>query len=203
MESPQQPQLPRPVSRVLFQSCSKEAQTELLCRLPIREGELLSGELLNRTRQVLEAFSPRLEVLVRARLRRDDFLKLPETIRSRIKPPASDEEVDVIIYDPASLPRRIRVEGSQQEFMLLEKVAPACPPQRARDSETVPVELAVVVGKDGTVIDVSPLSGPEWLIRPAVDAVRHWRYRPTLLNGFPVEVQTKVTVNCPRTAEPS
>lgn len=87
---------------------------------------------------------------------------------------------------PRPWPQRIRVEGDVQEPMLVEKVMPA--------NATGAIQLEVVVGKDGTVIEVRPVSGPELLIAPAMDAVRRWKYRPTLLNGLPVEVQTVVEV---------
>ncbi|HTU33090.1 MAG TPA: energy transducer TonB [Candidatus Acidoferrum sp.] len=57
------------------------------------------------------------------------------------------------------------------------------------------VRLQAVVGIDGTVRDVEVLDGNPLLTRAAVDAVRQWRYRPTLLNGLPVEVETYITVN--------
>jgi protein TonB len=57
------------------------------------------------------------------------------------------------------------------------------------------VKLAVVIGKDGTVIEVDRLDGPESLISSAVAAVKRWKYKPTLLNGRPVEVETTVEVN--------
>jgi len=52
----------------------------------------------------------------------------------------------------------------------------------------------VIVGKDGTVHDVSLVSGHPLLVAPAKDAVKQWVYQPTLLNGEPVEVVTQVDV---------
>ncbi len=55
--------------------------------------------------------------------------------------------------------------------------------------------LHVVIGADGTVESVEWISGPKWM-RPAVmDAVRQWTYRPYLVNGVPVEVDTTITLN--------
>jgi Gram-negative bacterial TonB protein C-terminal len=188
------PQLPRPISRISFRGCSKETQIKLLAGMPIHEGAMLSDELLQRTLQVAKAFEERLEILVNQVLPREAYLKLPQEIRNRVRPPASDDAVNVTIYDPASLPQRIRVEPRVQDSMLVEKVMPA-PRQPEEDTPaTGAVQLAVVVGKDGTVMDVKPLAGPELLLDPATDAVKRWRYRPTLLNGLPVEVQTTVEV---------
>jgi protein TonB len=58
------------------------------------------------------------------------------------------------------------------------------------------VILEVVVSKDGRVQNVRRLSGRHPLLdTAALDAVRQWRYRPYLLNGEAVEVESTVTVN--------
>jgi periplasmic protein TonB len=57
------------------------------------------------------------------------------------------------------------------------------------------VVLQAILGKDGTVQDLKVLGGPPLLIRVAMDAVRTWRYQPTLLNGEPVDVLTEISVN--------
>jgi len=66
-------------------------------------------------------------------------------------------------------------------------------PGRLRNVQGV-VVLHTVVGQDGGVIDVRPVSGPEELTRAAMDAVKRWRYEPYRVNGQAVEVGTKVAV---------
>jgi outer membrane biosynthesis protein TonB len=56
----------------------------------------------------------------------------------------------------------------------------------------------VAIGKDGVVNDVAFHSGPRDLAQAAIDVVKAWTYKPTLLNGEPVEVATSVTVNFSR-----
>ncbi len=56
------------------------------------------------------------------------------------------------------------------------------------------VVLKVLIGTDGHVVGIQPLSGPPMLINAASDAVREWRYDPFLLNGQPVTATTMVTV---------
>ncbi|HEV2617579.1 MAG TPA: energy transducer TonB [Candidatus Acidoferrales bacterium] len=56
------------------------------------------------------------------------------------------------------------------------------------------VVLHVIIGTDGKVREVQYVSGPPLLRKAAMDAVKQWRYKPTLLNGQPVEVDTTVTV---------
>ena len=57
------------------------------------------------------------------------------------------------------------------------------------------VALRAVISKQGTIENLQAVSGPPLLIKAAVDAVRQWRYRPYVLNGDPVEVDTQITVN--------
>ena len=58
------------------------------------------------------------------------------------------------------------------------------------------VELQVVISNEGIPVDISVLSSPsDDLTQSALDAVRQWRYRPTLLNGAAIQVVTEVTVN--------
>jgi protein TonB len=57
------------------------------------------------------------------------------------------------------------------------------------------VILEVVISKQGSVQNLTVLSGHPLLTTAAIDAVKQWRYQTTLLNGEPVEVVTTVTVN--------
>jgi protein TonB len=88
----------------------------------------------------------------------------------------------------------LRVGGSVQQAKVVREVTPAYPPlaRQARVSGVVRVEATV--GRDGRIVRVQALSGPPLLRQAAVDAVRQWVYRPTLLNGQPVEVVTQVDV---------
>jgi len=58
-----------------------------------------------------------------------------------------------------------------------------------------PVEFEAVIGKDGAIEQLKVLKGHPLLVKAALEAVRQWRYQPTLLNGEPVEVITEITVN--------
>ena len=57
------------------------------------------------------------------------------------------------------------------------------------------VVLAATISKQGTIENLKVLSGPAMLINSAVEAVKQWRYKPYILNGEPVEVETSITVN--------
>jgi protein TonB len=89
---------------------------------------------------------------------------------------------------------RQRVGGNVQAAKLVYGPKPIYPPlaRQARISGTV--RLQAIIAKDGTVIELQVLSGPALLVQAATDAVRQWRYQPTLLNGEPIEVVTTVDV---------
>jgi hypothetical protein len=107
-------QLPRPISRILFRGCSEQTEAELLSKMRIQEGAMLSEELLQRARQAAKAYNHRLAVLVRQSIRHEEFFKSPAEIRKTFTPPVTDNGVNVIVFDPATPPQRIRVEGSEQ-----------------------------------------------------------------------------------------
>lgn len=95
---------------------------------------------------------------------------------------------------PKEGPKRIRVGGQVQQAKILNKPLPIFPAlaRQARIQGTV--RLQAIIAKDGSVQELQVLSGPPLLVQAALDAVRQWRYSPTLLNGEPVEVVTTIDV---------
>jgi len=95
---------------------------------------------------------------------------------------------------PQPTPQRIRVGGDVQQYKLRQHVQPVYPPlaMQARISGTV--RLNAIIGKDGTVQDLTVVSGHPLLITAAIDAVKQWVYEPTLLNGRAVEVIAPIEV---------
>ena len=91
-------------------------------------------------------------------------------------------------------PMRIRVGGSVQQTSLIRQVPPHYPPVAKTAHVSGTVILHIIVSTDGSVEQVDFVSGPLLLRQAAVDAVKQWKYRPTLLNGQPVEVDTTVQV---------
>lgn len=92
-------------------------------------------------------------------------------------------------------PQRIRVGGNVQAANLIRKVTPTYPPlaKQARVSGTV--RFTAIISKDGTIQQLQLINGHPLLVQSAQDAVKQWLYRPTLLNGEPVEVVTQIDVN--------
>ncbi len=93
------------------------------------------------------------------------------------------------------LPQRIRVSGSVAGGLLVRKVNPVYPPlaRQARVSGTV--VLRAIIGTDGSIENLTLVSGHPMLAPAAIEAVKQWKYRPYLLNGKPIKVDTEVTVN--------
>jgi protein TonB len=79
--------------------------------------------------------------------------------------------------------------------LLIKKVPPTYPPSALRMRIEGKVELLATVSKDGDITHIKVLSGDQQLTKAASDAVSKWKYKPYLLNGEPVEIQTQVTVN--------
>ncbi len=92
---------------------------------------------------------------------------------------------------------RIRVGENVQAANLIRRVQPEYPEAARAAGIAGDVQFSIIIGRDGTVQNVQLVSGHPLLVEPAVEAVRNWVYRPTLLNGSPVEVATTVTVSFP------
>jgi protein TonB len=92
-------------------------------------------------------------------------------------------------------PQRVRVSQGVTQGMVLHKVQPTYPPLARTARVQGSVILAAVIGKDGAIQNLHVLSGHPLLQQAALEAVKQWRYRPYILNGEPVEVDTQVTVN--------
>ena len=91
--------------------------------------------------------------------------------------------------------KTIHVDGNVQQAMILRQTAPIYPAELRQAGVTGTVSLAVVVGKDGKVQNIRVLSGqPMALAMAAIETVKQWVYKPTLLNGDPVDVATTVNV---------
>jgi protein TonB len=95
---------------------------------------------------------------------------------------------------PTKAPSRIRVGGNVQAASLVNKVTPQYPPIAKTAHVSGTVVLHAIIAKDGSIQELQYMSGPPLLMKSAMDAVREWRYKPTMLNGDPVEVDTTISV---------
>jgi TonB family protein len=97
---------------------------------------------------------------------------------------------------PTQAPQRIRVSAGVAQGLIASKVQPLYPEQAKAAKIQGPVLLHAIIGKDGSVQSLNIISSASPLLdQAALDAVKQWKYRPYLLNGTPVEVDSQITVN--------
>ena len=108
---------------------------------------------------------------------------------------SSTSTTPILAKTPAPTPRRVRVPARVAEANLVYDVAPKYPPEAGQARIEGTVVLLAVIRKDGTVEDVRVESGLPMLAQAAIEAVKQWRYRPYLLNGEPVEINSQITIN--------
>jgi protein TonB len=88
----------------------------------------------------------------------------------------------------------VRVGGNVQAARIINRIQPVYPPLARQTRISGTVRLHAIISKDGTIKELEVVSGHPLLQQAALDAVRQWRYQPTLLNGEPVEVDTTIDV---------
>ena len=95
---------------------------------------------------------------------------------------------------PVAANKPLQVSAGVMSGNVLEKVTPKYP-QDAKDAKVQgSVVLHAIVDKTGAVQDLTVVSGPEALRQASLDAVKRWTYKPYLMNGEPIAVETTMTV---------
>ena len=105
------------------------------------------------------------------------------------KPPAPKADKPIAPREP------VRVSSGVQQANLIYAPKPAYP-QLAKSARVQgTIKLQAIIAVDGSIKNLRVMSGPPLLVNAAIDAVRRWQYKPTMLNGSPVEVITEIDVN--------
>jgi protein TonB len=99
------------------------------------------------------------------------------------------------LSQPAPAVQRVRVSQGVTKGLLIYRVEPAYPPLAKQARIQGVVVMTALIDKGGNVQNLQVVSGHPLLAPAAIEAVKQWRYKPFLLNGQPVEVETTVTVN--------
>ena len=108
----------------------------------------------------------------------------------RLESPVAGQETATVPETHASA----KVAGGVMAGQVLTKVNPVYPVEAKKAKIQGAVVMKAVISREGTVENLQVVSGPKELQASALDAVRQWTYKPYLLNGEPVEVETTVTV---------
>ena len=88
----------------------------------------------------------------------------------------------------------VLVSRPLQEAKLIHRIDPVYPALCKHMRLEGEVVLRAIVSRDGTMSELTYVRGPACFVQNAMNAVAQWRYRPTILNGQPVEVESTVTV---------
>jgi protein TonB len=119
---------------------------------------------------------------------------IPSGALSEVLSSTQSAAVPVKTFDPPPV-KRIRVASRVVEANLIRDVAPQYPPEAGRARIEGTVVLLAVIGTDGSVKDVRVENGLPILAQAAIDAVKQWRYKPYMIDGEPVEVDSRITIN--------
>lgn len=92
----------------------------------------------------------------------------------------------------------VQVPAEVMEKLLVHRVEPVYPPEAKKERLEGIIALDVVIGRDGSVVNMHPLNGPDILARAAMDALRWWRFEPYRVNGEPAAVETTLAVEFKR-----
>jgi protein TonB len=93
---------------------------------------------------------------------------------------------------------QVQVPAEVMQKLLVHRVEPAYPPEARKEKLEGIIALDIVVGRDGSVVSMHPLNGPELLAQAAMDALRWWKFEPYRINGEPAVVETTVAVEFKR-----
>jgi periplasmic protein TonB len=92
------------------------------------------------------------------------------------------------------LPKRVRVSEKVMKVLLTKKVTPEYPDEARNKHITGSVVMKALISQEGDVQKLIVLSGDPLLVASAVEAAKQWKYKPYLLQGQPVEVETQITM---------
>jgi protein TonB len=115
---------------------------------------------------------------------------LPTAAPAPPRPPAMSEPNSI-----TATPKGVRLDAGVAAANLISQTKPEYPPLAKAARVQGTVKFDALIGKDGTVQNLHLISGPPLLVQAAMQAVQQWIYKPTLLNGQPLDVSTTIDVN--------
>jgi TonB family protein len=185
--APQLPWVGRKVKAINVFGLSDELRADLLSQLPVHEGDTLSVDSLVNIARVARAFDEHLSISTPSAGSNEVMLE--------IMAPGGIRTTAGTIPEASADTKRIRIGGNVQQTKLVSQPRPTYPPEAKLAHIQGVVKLNALIGKDGAIQNLEVISGEPVLVQAALDAVKHWVYQPTLLNGEPVEVVTQIDVN--------
>ena len=184
---------PPVVREIRVMGLQDEDRDALLGQLPIHVGDTLTPEQFSKAFTALRAFDEHLRMgPMRSGTSANEIALV-------ISAPDAPTPLPPPMAQPASQtpvpPGTIRVGGAVQANNILSKVTPPYPPLAKEARVQGVVRFEALIGKDGSIQNLNVISGPPLLVQSALEAVQQWKYKPTLLNGQPIQVLTTIDVN--------
>jgi TonB family protein len=174
------------VNRIQVAGVPSQLRDALEGHIPVRVGDEVQADSLSRVKQAVRDVDEHLD----ARLTPMATADGGKEFALSVVPTAP-----MVTPAPSGNAQRIRVGGNVQAAMAVYAPKPVYPSEAKLARIQGVVRFDMIIGKDGTVQDLKVASGHPLLVGAAMDVVRLWVYKPTLLNGEPVEVATVVDVN--------
>ena len=178
------------IERIEVRGLSDSATAQLQSQLPVHAGDSYSPETLRDVSRTAHQF--------------DEHLMVNTTGNGAgaytilIAAPESGPAMSGTFNPGPSIPGppgAAHIGGNVMAVNLINPVKPIYPPLAKMARQQGTVKFQATIGKDGRMEDLMLISGPPLLVQSAMEAVRQWVYKPTLLNGAPVEVVTTIDVN--------
>jgi protein TonB len=165
-----------------------------LAQLPVHEGDVVDRrETMRKVDEAAHAFDEHLRVSYSPRVNGGNELAIViSTPDALAPPPPPPPPPPSQLQAPAGA---IRIGANVAAANILTKVTPVYPALAKAARVQGVVKFEVVIGKEGTIQNLRLIDGPPLLVEAALEAVEQWVYRPTLLNGAPVEVLTLIDIN--------
>ena len=178
------------LAKILIQGLGDTQRAELAALLPVHEGDAYTPDLLSKVTPVAHSFDEHLRVMV-GRQSPTEFtlvISAPEFAPGEFVP------VPPPLVSPSGVQPQ-RIGGNVMQSQLTSQTKPVYPPLAKAARVQGTVSFQVLIGTDGHVQNLQLVAGPPLLVQAAMSAVQQWAWKPTLLNGNPVEVLTTADVN--------
>ena len=186
---------PAVIKEISVNGLSADAEQQLRTRLQFREGSSVRLEDVSSIYKMVDDFDRHLKTTVQIAGKDEIILRISLPSESPEPSGVSESLAVAALPPPAPGVQRLRVGGNVQAANLVNKVTPKYPLEAKQARIQGTVRFAALIGTDGAIQELRLVSGVPVLADAATEAVKQWVYRPTLVNGNPVEVLTLIDIN--------
>jgi TonB family protein len=179
-----------PIAAIEVTGLPDEEKEHFLALLPVHVGDAFSSDTAPQLNKIAHDFDEHMGVGMMVKNAPDGTSAF--TLRFSL---AGAQAIQPASRVATTTTAGVRIGDNVATNNLITQVAPTYPPLAKAARVQGTVRFDATIGKDGTVQNLHLVSGPPLLVQAAMQAVRQWVYKPTLLNGQPVEVVTTIDVN--------